>query len=107
MATHSNGMSARQLADQRGVTYKTAWLLTQKLRRSMTNPNRDPLEESLKSIKREPIPGRRYVPLPGNAGKILIAGAIEVIDRDSNTSKPRRKGAKDPRHAFRASPPRP
>ena len=35
MATHSNGMSARQLEDQLGVTYKTAWLLTQKLRRSM------------------------------------------------------------------------
>jgi hypothetical protein len=32
MATHSNGMSARQLADQLGVTYKTAWLLAQKLR---------------------------------------------------------------------------
>ena len=32
MATHSNGMSARQLEDQLGLTYKTAWLLTQKLR---------------------------------------------------------------------------
>lgn len=32
MATHSNGMSARQLEDQLGVTYKTAWLLAQKLR---------------------------------------------------------------------------
>ena len=28
MATHSNGMSARQLEDQLGLTYKTAWLLT-------------------------------------------------------------------------------
>jgi hypothetical protein len=28
MATHSNGMYARQLEDQLGVTYKTAWLLT-------------------------------------------------------------------------------
>ena len=35
MATHSNGMSARQLEDQLGVTYKTAWLLTQKLRRHL------------------------------------------------------------------------
>ncbi len=60
------------MADQLGVTDKTAWLLTQKLRRS----RRDTFLE------------------PGNAGKILIAGAIEVIDRDSNTSKPRRKGAK-------------
>ena len=44
MSTHSNGMSARQLADQLGLTYKTAWLLTQKLRRSMVDPGRDPLE---------------------------------------------------------------
>jgi transposase-like protein len=44
MATHSNGMSARQLEDQLGVTYKTAWLLSQKLRQSMADPNRDLLE---------------------------------------------------------------
>src|ERR1039457_7445984 len=31
---------------------------------------------------------------PGNAGKILIAGAVEVIDRDTSQAKPRRKGAK-------------
>ena len=31
---------------------------------------------------------------PGNAGKILIAGAVEVIDRDTNEAKPQRKGAK-------------
>jgi hypothetical protein len=44
MATHSNGMSARQLEDQLGLTYRTAWLLTQKLRRSMVDPDREPLE---------------------------------------------------------------
>ena len=44
MSTHSNGMSARQLEDQLGLTYKTAWLLTQKLRRSMVDPDREPLE---------------------------------------------------------------
>jgi ISXO2-like transposase domain len=30
----------------------------------------------------------------GNAGKILIIGAVEVIDRDTNQAKPRRKHAK-------------
>ena len=30
----------------------------------------------------------------GNAGKIIIIGAVEVIERDSNKSKPRRKHAK-------------
>ena len=44
MATHSNGMSAQQLMGQLGLgSYKTAWLLAQKLRRSMVDPNRDPL----------------------------------------------------------------
>ena len=43
MTTHSNGMSARQLEDQLGVTYKTAWLLTQKLRRSLVVPYLVPL----------------------------------------------------------------
>ena len=53
MSTHSNGMSARQFEDQLGLTYKTAWLLTQKLRRSMVDPNREPLEGSLRLIRRK------------------------------------------------------
>ena len=43
MTTHSNGMSARQLADQLSVTYMTTWLLT-KNRANMADRNRDPLE---------------------------------------------------------------
>jgi transposase-like protein len=95
LATHSNGMSARQLGDQLGVTYKTAWLLTQKLRRSMVDPNRD-LLEGVVEVDQAEIPFRVGETLlePGNAGKILIASAIEVIDRDINTARPRRKGAK-------------
>jgi len=57
MATHSNGMSARQLEDQLGVTYKTAWLLTQKLRRSMVDPDREPLE-GVVEVDRTEIPFR-------------------------------------------------
>jgi transposase-like protein len=95
MTTHSNGMSARQLEDQLGVTYKTAWLLTQKLRRSMVDPDREPLE-GVVEIDQAEIPFREGDTFfePGNAGKILVIGAVEVIDRDSNQAKPRRRHAK-------------
>jgi len=95
MTTHSNGMSARQLEDQLGVTYKTAWLLTQKLRRSMVDPNREPLE-GVVEVDQAEIPFREGNAFfePGNAGKILVIGAVEVIDRASNQAKPRRKHAK-------------
>src|SRR6195256_3921816 len=95
MSTHSNGMSARQLEDQLGLTYRTAWLLTQKLRRSMVDPDRDPLE-GVVEVDQAEIPFRAGDSFfdPGNAGKILIAGAVEVIDRDTNEAKPQCKGAK-------------
>jgi transposase-like protein len=95
MSTHSNGMSARQLEDQLGVTYKTAWLLTQKLRRSMVDPGRD-LLEGVVEVDQTEVPFRVGDAFfePGNAGKILIAGAVEVIDRETGRSRPRRKGGK-------------
>ena len=95
MSTHSNGMLALQLQDQLGVTYKTAWLLAQKLRRSMLNPDREPLE-GVVEIDQTEIPFREgdTVFESGNAGKIIIIGAVEVIERESNKSKPRRKHAK-------------
>ena len=95
MTTHSNGMSALQLEDQLGVTYKTAWLLTQKLRRSMVDPNREPLE-GVVEVDQAEIPFREGDAFfePGNAGKILVIGAVEVIDRASHQAKPRRKHAK-------------
>jgi hypothetical protein len=41
MATHSNGISALQLQRQRALgSYKSAWLLCAKLRRSMVAPDR-------------------------------------------------------------------
>ena len=106
MSTHSNGMSARQLEDQLGLTYKTAWLLAQKLRRSMVDPDRDALE-GVVEVDQAEIPFRAGDTFfdPGNAGKILIAGAVEVIDRDTNEAKPRRKGRQIPRHAVRPHPP--
>ena len=88
-------MSARQLEDQLGVTYKTAWLLAQKLRRSLIDPMREPLE-GVVEIDQAEIPFREGDAFfePGAAGKILVIGAVEVIDRDTNQAKPRRKHAK-------------
>ncbi len=95
MSTHSNGMSARQLEDQLGVTYKTAWLLAQKLRRAMVDPDRD-LLEGVVEVDQTEIPFRAGDAFfePSAAGKILVVGAVEVIDRSAGRPKPRRKGAK-------------
>ena len=44
MATHKNGISARQLWFQLGLgSYKSAWLLLRELRRAMVDPDREPL----------------------------------------------------------------
>src|ERR671920_1024101 len=84
MATHTNGISARQLGLQLGLgSYKTAWLLLRKLRQAMVDPEREPLaglvevdETSLPfRTKDEPVaakPGRSH------EGKLLIAGAVEI-----------------------------
>jgi transposase-like protein len=82
MATHANGISARQLWKQLGLgSYKSAWLLVRKLRRAMVDPEREPLaglvevdETSLPfRAKGEPArPGRSH------DGKLLVAGAVEI-----------------------------
>ena len=91
MSTHSNGMSARQLEDQLGVTYKTAWLLAHKLRRAMVDPDRD-LLEGVVEVDQTEISFRAGDAFePSAAGKILVVGAVEVIDRSAGRPKPRRK----------------
>jgi transposase-like protein len=84
VATHSNGISARQLWKQLGLgSYKTAWLLLAKLRRAMVDPEREPLF-GLVEVDETTMPFRgRDDPVaakPGRAadGKLLIAGAVEI-----------------------------
>lgn len=88
MATHSNGMSAQQLKGQLGLSYSTAWLLAQKLRRSMVDPNRDPLE-GVVEVDQTEMPLRTddgpYSPL--KTGKIIVLGAVEVIDRTTGKAQ--------------------
>ncbi len=84
MATHKNGISARQLWRQLGIgSYKAAWLLCTKLRQAMVDPAREPLaglvevdETSIRfRTKNEPVTAK-----PGRSGegKLLIAGAVEI-----------------------------
>jgi len=88
-------MSALQLAAQLGVTYKTAWLLAQKLRRSMIDPDRS-LLEGVVEVDQTEIPFRTDDAFfdPRQAGKIIVAGAVEVVDRTTNRAKPRKLSAK-------------
>ena len=96
MATHSNGMSALQLKGQLPITYKTAWLLTQKLRRSMVDPEREPLD-GVVEIDQTEIPFRDTQTFfdPNKSGKIIVIGAVEVRDRTTGQAqKPKKIGAK-------------
>ena len=70
-------MSARQLEDQLDVTYKTAWLLAQKLRRSMVDPERA-LLEGVVEVDQAEIPFREGDAFfeTGNSAKILLNGAV-------------------------------
>src|SRR5688572_22131848 len=82
VATHKNGLSARQLWRQLGLgSYKSAWLLLRKLRRAMVDPEREPLA-GLVEVDETSIPFRaRGEPVrPGRShdGKLLLAGAVEI-----------------------------
>ena len=87
MAAHSNGISAMQLWKQLGLgSYKSAWLLAAKLRRAMADPGRNPLS-GLVEIDETTINHRtRNDPPAGgpgrsHEGKLLIAGAVEIVGR--------------------------
>src|SRR5689334_9238594 len=80
MATHANGISARQLWRQLGLgSYKTAWLLVRELRRAMVDPEREPLA-GLVEVDETGLPFRaRGEPArPGrlHGGRRLVAGAF-------------------------------
>ena len=82
VATHKNGISARQLWRQLGLgSYKSAWLLVRKLRRAMVDPAREPLA-GLVEVDESSIPFRAKDAPAGRGrshdGKLLIAGAVEV-----------------------------
>src|SRR3954469_15659631 len=82
VATHRNGMSARQLGLQLGLgSYKSAWLLLRKLRHAMVDPGREPLA-GLVEVDETGLPfrakGEPARPGRSHDGKLLVAGAVEI-----------------------------
>jgi ISXO2-like transposase domain len=87
-------MSARQLKGQVGISYPAAWLLEQKLRRSMVDPNRERLD-GVVEIDQTQMPFRAGDDLgsPLKTGKILIVGAVEILDHSTGKAhKPKKYG---------------
>jgi ISXO2-like transposase domain/Transposase zinc-ribbon domain len=86
MATHSNGISALQLQRQLGLgSYKSAWLICAKLRRSMVAPNRNPLAGLVEVDETEIACRSKHGPVTGGGGrshqgKIIVIAAVEVGD---------------------------
>jgi transposase-like protein len=79
-----------------GIAYSSAWLLEQKLRRSMVDPNRDLLEGVVEVDQTEmPLRADEHPDSPLKTGKILVIGAVEVRDRTTKKAqKPKAIGAK-------------
>ena len=123
MATHSNGISALQLQRQLALgSYKTAWLLCAKLRRSMVAPGRSPLAGLVEVDETEIACRRKHDPLTGGGrrshqGKMLVVGAVEVEDGGPDpaasgsprcpTTRPRACTPSSPKISPPVRPPRP
>jgi hypothetical protein len=83
LTSHSNGVSAEQAQAQLGLgSYKTAWLLLQKLRRAMVDPDRSMLDGIVEVDETEVVHRTKRDPVAGygipNVGKILMIGAVEL-----------------------------
>lgn len=86
MATHSNGLSARQMWRQLGLgSYKSAWLLCAKLRRAMVNPARALLSGVVEVDETQISYRTKDDPVAGGGGrspdgKMQVVAAVEVFD---------------------------
>ncbi len=85
VATHTPGISAKQLQRQLGLSrYETAWLMLQKLRRAMVAPEREPLRGEIE-VDEGFVGGRDSKRRAGRdrIGKRLVVVAVEVRGQGS------------------------
>ena len=89
MATHSNGISALQLQRQLGLgSYRSAWSMCGKLRRSMVAPGRSALA-GLVEVDETEIPCRsKNDPLTGGGGRSHQGKMLIVVPSRSRTAGP-------------------
>src|SRR5260370_22222745 len=111
MATHSNGISALQLQRQLALgSYKTAWLICAKLRRSMLAPGRSPLAGLVEVDETEIVCRSKNDPVTGGGGrshqgKMLVVAAVEVAEGGPGRIRltPVADYSSASRHAFHAA----
>src|SRR5512134_1446113 len=93
IATHSNGMSAKQLQSELAIaSYETAWLLSMKLKAAMIAPERTPLSGLVEADETTiPFRTRDDPPAGGQGrshdGKLLLIGAVEVVSGKTTNSR--------------------
>ena len=82
VATHTPGLSAKQLQRQLGCSYKTAWYMLHRLRRAMVNQARSKLQgvvEADETIVGGVVEGFTGRGVTAAENKTLVWGAVEVL----------------------------
>ena len=82
VATHTPGLSAKQLPRQLGYSYKTAWYMLHRLRRAMVNQARSQLHgvvEADETLVGGPVEGLTGRGVAAAETKTLVLGAVEVL----------------------------
>lgn len=79
VATHTPGVSALQLAKQFGIRYETVYMMLQKLRAGLVNPDRTKVSGTVE-VDETFVGGRkRVVRGRGALGKAIVVGAVELV----------------------------
>jgi transposase-like protein len=98
VATHTPGISARQIQRQIGISsYESAWYLLQRLRKGMVNDSRMPLKELVEADETfigGPAKNQKGRGVTKAPHKALVIGAVEVVQYVDKKNKPKEKAGR-------------